>query len=230
MSDSEALGKDVHPEKSAYQATPWVPTIDGKNGEQKKAAADYTSVYGGTPETDASDDDKDKTPPELSGNVPTLHMSYTQAPDFLPTPRSKGTEGSSSALESGAFRVQLAALRTAEQLCLDACSAVIGEFDALKEQVSRAEEENFFGQKAGTYGVAVTTDAQSQLMPHNETFNPSKYDGESQAFADSIIPKMKNLLNAIGNTSVAMGQFPALLNNSGQAYATMDNASAFVDG
>ncbi|MEV6537138.1 hypothetical protein AB0M86_47665 [Streptomyces sp. NPDC051639] len=232
MSENEALGKDIHPEKSKYQATPWAPTIDGSNSEQKKAAEDYTNTYGGTPVADDPDKDKDddKTPPELSGNEPILHMSYTEAPDFVPTPRSGGTKGSSSAMESGAFHVQLSALRTTEQVCLDACSVVIGEFDTLKGQVEKASAENFFGQDAGQYGVAVTTDAQSQLMPHNETFDPSKYDAESKAFAESIIPKMKNLLNAVGNATVAMGQFPALLNNTGQAYATMDNASAFVDG
>ncbi|MEV6536788.1 hypothetical protein AB0M86_45780 [Streptomyces sp. NPDC051639] len=133
-------------------------------------------------------------------------------------------------MQSGAFRVQLGALRTAEHMCLDACSTVIGEFDTLKQHVENTNGDNFFGQLANHYGIAITTDAQSQLMPNNQTFDPSKYAEESKAFAESVIPQMKNLLNAIGNTSVAMGQFPALLNNSGPAYAAMDNASAFVDG
>ncbi|MFE1856694.1 hypothetical protein [Streptomyces sp. NPDC059489] len=229
MSDkgsSEALGRDIHPEKSKYQANPWVPTIDGSNGDQKKAAADYTSAYGGTPRTDGSGDEKDKTPPELSGKEPILHMSYTQAPDFVPTPRSGGTEGPSG-MESGAFRVQLAALRTAEQTSLDACARVIEEYNTLKGQVDKAAGDNFFGQDAGKVmpGAGLPTGGNGA-----DWWQPSKYDEESQAFADSIIPKMKNLLNAVGNATVAMGQFAALLNNSGQAYATMDNASAFVDG
>jgi hypothetical protein len=220
------LGTDVHPEKSRYQADPWEPAVNGKDGNQKKAGKDYTGVYGGTTKPDDGDD-KD-VPPELSGREPILRMSYTQAPDFVPAPRVKAADGTPPAMEGGDFSIDLGSLRAAEQTCLDACSAVIGQYDRLKGEVDKASGDNFFGQGAGTTQWTPSSGGPGSApgMPY---WQPDEYDDSSQQFADSIIPQMKNLLNAIGNATVAMGQFPALLNNTGQAYATMDNSSAFVD-
>jgi len=226
---NDPLGKNIHPETSKYQADPWQPTINDSDGNQKHAGKDYTGVYGVTPVIDDSDDNDDPPPPPKSGHEPILTMSYTQAPDFIPAPRTKGKDGTTPAMEAGAFAIDLATLRSAEQTCLDACSTVIDQYNQLKSEVEKAAaDDNFFGQGVGTtqWTPSVTPGAGVPGMPY---WSPDKYDDSSQQFADSIIPQMKNLLNSIGNATVAMGQFPALLNNTGQAYATMDNAAAFVD-
>jgi hypothetical protein len=220
------LGTNVHPEKSKYQADPWEPSVNGKDGNEKKAGKDYTGVYGGTTKPDDGDD-KD-VPPELSGREPILRMSYTQAPDFIPAPRQKPKDGTSPAMEGGDFSIDLGSLRAAEQTCLDACSAVIDQYDQLKGEVDKAAaDDNFFGQNVAT--TQYHPGPRPWVDPGEPYSQPDQYDDSSQKFADSIIPQMKNLLNAIGNATVAMGQFPALLNNTGQAYATMDNSAAFVD-
>jgi hypothetical protein len=54
-------------------------------------------------------------------------------------------------------------------------------------------------------------------------------DGEGAAFAASINPQQRKLLQAVAGSLQTMGVFTALLNNAGQMYANADLNSAFLD-
>ncbi|WP_202233305.1 hypothetical protein [Actinacidiphila reveromycinica] len=215
----------VEPIKSQHEKFPWEPTIDTSDGPQKKAGEDYTRVYGGTVQNGkSSGDDNDEV--EKSGREPILTMTYTTAPDFIPSADSGsgGTDGP-SALESGRFTVQLATLHSTEQDCLTATSAMVDGFDTVKGEVDKAAaDDNFFGQHVGKWQR--TESGKNGIQTQ---WQDDKYDEEAQHFADAIIPQMKNLLNSIGSAIEACGQFNALLNNAGQIYATIDHNAEFKD-
>lgn len=227
-----SVPRSVDPIASAYQQDPWEPTVDTSDGNQKKAGKDYTDVYGGTVtdggtgKDDKSGDGKDT--PAKAGKEPALTMVYTTAPDFLPgPPPPKNGTTPPGAMESGLFGVQLSALRATEQTFLDAASGMIAGYDTLRSVVDEAASgTDYFGQQAG-YSEPQETNSPYY---HPMGFDPDTYDQEAAEFAAAIVPQMKNLLNSIGHTVEACGQFTALLNNAGQTYATIDNNSVFRDG
>jgi hypothetical protein len=227
LSMSDQLGS-VKPIVPRYETsgTAWEPTIDSSDSNQTAAGDDYTSYYGGTPKQQQGD--PKSTPPEKSGNEPSLRMAYTTSPHIIPLPKSKSSDGP-TAMESGAFSIELSTLRSAEQTCLDATSEAIDAYGTLKDEVNKAaNDDNFFGQKAGTMEETSTATTGGDSIYHY--WQPDKYDDESQQFADAIIPQMKNLLNGVGSAIEAMGAFTALITDAGQSYATMDANSAFTDG
>jgi hypothetical protein len=218
----------VKPITSQYQAHPWEPTIDPSKDIEKAAAEDYTDVYGGTPKDGGSD--SASATPEKSGKEPNLRMSYSDAPHLIPQAESKSSKGSTT-MESGKFFISLSTLRTAEQTCLNATSQTIDGYNTLKNEVNKAiSNDNLFGQRVGSEQEYETANAWTGSNKSHYFWQADPYDESSQQFADTVIPQMKNLLNGIGNAIEAMGGFNALLNDAGQAYATMDHNAAFPDG
>jgi hypothetical protein len=215
-------------QKSKYSSKPWQPTIDPKDGSQKKAGEDYAKVYGGRPVEGTPDKSGD---PPVSGKVPAVSMAYTQAPHLIPWTNTGGEGSGSRDMQAGAFVARLSSVRTAEQACLDATAKAVTGYDTLKDVVMRAAaSEDLFGQHVGTWvdgthGQQATPDTVSAPVWH-----PDKYDESGQQFAASIVPQMKNLLNAAGGAIEAMGTYNALLNNACQLYATIDRNCAMTAG
>ncbi|WP_031525305.1 hypothetical protein [Streptomyces sp. NRRL F-5123] len=218
----------VKPIKSKYQAKPWQPTVDSSDHTQSSAGKDYTDVYGGTVNTASGDSGKGDGRHEKSGNEPHLSMAYTTAPNIVAT-KSGGAAGDKVlGMEAGRFSIQLSALISAEQTCLNATSSMVTGYGTLKAAVDKAAaDDNYFGQQTGQR--VANTSPSGQPGYYGGHWVADEADSESVEFAATIIPQMKNLLNTIGNVIEACGQFNALLNNAGQSYASMDLNSAFKD-
>nr|WSX75566.1 hypothetical protein OH826_17775 [Streptomyces sp. NBC_00899] len=218
----------VKPIKSKHQAHPWQPTVESSDGTQSAAGKDYTDVYGGKVNSASGDSGKGDGRHEKSGREPILKMAYTTAPDLV-APADSGGTGQAAAMESGRFSIQLFALLSAEQTCLNATSAMVAGYGTLKTVVDKAaSDDNYFGQLTG-HPVANQPDGGGRGGWYGDSWVPDAANAESKEFAATIIPQMKNLLNTIGNVIEACGQFNALLNNAGQSYATMDSKAEFKD-
>jgi hypothetical protein len=228
--------------KSSYEGTPpaFEPTVDlsAKDaGDEKKAAAKYTSIYGGSPQfinhPDSTEHLRNSPGTYVDTKVPVLATAYTDAPDLVPT-KPPGQTGSGSPGAAGGsaspFYIDLGAARAAEQTCLDATSRAMEGYDTLKRTVTTALNSNsIFGQEVGKTPRINPGGEPGQGPPGNlppPTF-PDKLDSEGRDFAASINPQMQSLLAQLGAVIEAMGQFDALLNNSFQMYAYTDHSSAF---
>jgi hypothetical protein len=217
----------VKPIKSKYQAHAWQPTVDSSDSSQSAAGKDYTDVYGGKVKSGSGGAGTGDGRNEKSGREPILAMAYTTAPDFIPASSSDPGKDAPTAMESGRFSIRLASLLSAEQTCLNATSAMVTGYGTLRKVVDNAiADDNLFGQQTGHW-VANTSDHQSGYL--GDHWVADGHAKESQEFAASIIPQMKNLLNNVGNVIEACGQFNALLNNAGQTYATIDHKAEFKD-
>jgi hypothetical protein len=203
------------PITSLYQGTPWEPTVyltgnKEANQAQQKAAAQFTSVYGGSPTVTSQG--APQSSPGSGAKVPTLTSAYQKAPDLVPNkpPSPSGGAGSPGGATSSSdpFSIDLGAALTAEQQCLNATQNAIAGYETLVTTVSPAMGSgSIFGQHADGNG--------DQLDP------------EGQQFAASTDPQMQQLLNAVGGVIGMMGQFNAMLNNAFQMYTWADYSSAF---
>jgi hypothetical protein len=207
----------VEPITSAYQQTPWEPTVDltgNKDSDQagQKAAAQYTGIYGGSPTvTDQSPPPPRDASPAATA-VPVLNPAYVQAPDFVPNAPPDSGGGTSAdaggASSSDPFYIDLGALLTAEQQCMNATLVAVEGYEILVNTVSAAiASDTIFGQHA---------DGQDNQL-----------NSEGQQFAATTDPQMQQLLNELGGVIEMMGQFNAMLNNAGQMYTYADDSSAF---
>jgi hypothetical protein len=196
---------------SGFQETPWEPTVyltgnKDSNQVQQNAAAQYTKIYGGSPTVTHG------SPPSAGTNdaapVPSLAAAYTQAPDFVPNapPMSGGGNGGNTPSSDVPFFIDLAALRAAEQQCLNATQNAIAGYETLTSTVSSAmASTTIFGQEVD-----------------NDQLDP-----DAKQFAKSIGPGMTTVLHFVGSVIEGMGQFNALLNNTGQMYTYTDSNCAF---
>ena len=218
------------PIESQYQATPWQPTVysgSGDTSDQDSAAKTYDSDYGGQYST-ASGSGPASTPDTTTYYDPTLSMAYTKAPDLIPLPNTgaQSSGGAPPATDYNPFSIQLGYLMSSEQTCLDATSTTVQGYQTLSSVVSNAiSSDSIFGQVVGTYSKPNPDKKVSWNEPTGVTYD--KLDSEGTAFASAIIPQMKQLLEAVGNITEAMGQFTALLNTTGQMYTDTDAQSAF---
>lgn len=223
------MSDPVKPITSEYQSPPWQPTVDtsaSDAGDEKSAAEQYDKVYGGsyTTTTTSSSSTSSTTYVELPS--PTMSMSYTTAPDLIPVANTSSGSGSSTAQLADAFSIQLGDLMSAEQACLDACNASVQGYQTLSSVVNAAmNSSSIFGQIVGSYQNP--GDGKASILAKNDGLTYDSLDSEGTSFAAAVNPQMQQLLETIGNTIEAMGQFTALLNNAGQMYTDTDAQSAF---
>jgi hypothetical protein len=219
---------------------PWEPTINSSSTQdEKNAAAQYTSVYGGSP-TGAT-----PSGPTLldSYGVPDLGMAYQQSPDLVPNAPGGGGTTSPSELAGAVayvlqyspnFGIDLAALLSAEQAVLDKTSATVTEYENLKSLVTNAaSSSSIFGQNVGFKDTWENTGTgrggRGPTAGHYLTRTVyENLDKEGIAFANAINPQMEYLLQQIGGVLEMMGTYAAMLNNAGQLYAYTDSKSALT--
>jgi hypothetical protein len=228
----KAIKPMTTPITSKYQTDPWEPTIyltgnKDANQDQQKAAAQYTSIYGGSPNVVNGSQPSGPTPQWAP--VGDLSTAFTQAPDLVPTPPSNSTSGTSGSAALGdtkPFYIDLGAARSAEQQCLNATSAAVSGFEALKATVGSAiDSGTIYGQdventEAINYG-------EGGKMPQNIQTTYDQLDQEGQAYAASADPAQSQLLAGCMAVIELMGQFNAALNNSFQMYTYTDANCAF---
>lgn len=225
------------PAKSKYDTTPWQPTVDTSNGDEKKAGQDYTDVYGGTPTYGTADGGGDSSSSMPPGNIPELTTAYTVAPDLVPTaerpgppgPRIPVFPGPDDGMTMGAFRIDLGALKSTEQSFLDATTASVHAYENLKGIVNDAiNSDTLFGQSVGAVSSnSGYTSLAAGGFGTTTTMDP--LDDEGTQFAASMGPELHNLLVSAAGVIELMGAFSAMLNNAAQMYTYTDSGSAFTD-
>jgi hypothetical protein len=219
------------PIDSIYQQTPWQPTVyqnASDASDVQKAAAAYDQYYRGSPTVTTGSPPAD-SPPDPAGNfaaayVPTLTNAYTQAPDFVPTPPpvTSGAGVGAAIGSSSAFNVDLGQVRGTEQTCLGAASAAIDGYNTLKNDVMPAvQSDNIWGQNVYQSSWVGSVGGSRSWQTNYDPLNK-----EGDAFAASVNPGMQQLLGQVGGAIEALGQFCALLNNSGQMYTYTDFESS----
>jgi hypothetical protein len=226
----EPVPPSTTPITSAYQDTPTEPTVyltgnKDANQAQQKAAAWYTRIYGGSATVVHGSAPSES--PGSGATVPALTTAYQTAPDFVPNaPPAPNPDGGGPAVPSSSdpFYVDLGALRTAEQTCLNATRATIQAYQTLLNTVSPAiSSGTIFGQDVED--TLYTTGGGKNLGPMKTAYD--QYDKEGQQVAAATDPAMQQLLYEVGGVIELMGQFNALLNNAGQMYTWTDDQSAF---
>jgi hypothetical protein len=196
---------------SAYQGTPWEPTVyltgnKESNQAQQSAAAQYTKTYGGS--ATVTHQGAPSSSPSDEAPIPSLAAAYQQAPDFVPNapPSGASGNGNSTPSSSNPFFIDLAALGAAEQQCLNATQNAIAGYETLASTVSSAMgSSTIFGQRVD-----------------NDQLDP-----QARQYASSTDAEMTQVLHYVGGVIEVMGQFNAMLNNAGQMYTYTDSSSAF---
>lgn len=219
----------TQPIAPAYQSTPWQPTIDTSAAkaelqDEQQAAAQYTSIYGGSP---LSSSHPASSPPGEGAVVPSLSVAYTDSPHLVPIPGKIPNNGAGlSGAVAEAFSIELGTLRASEQTCLNATAGAVDGYETLKSTVTSAiNSSTIFGQNAAM--ITANGRPSPAAVANGPASNLDPLDSEGQQFAASIDPQMEKLLYHVGAVIEAMGQFNAMLNNAGQMYTEADYNSAF---
>jgi hypothetical protein len=176
-------------------------------------------------------------------DFPKLEMSWDKRPSFNEDPPVVGGSGGSDSSEvdisaAGAFGVAFSALAASVQSMLGTSRTLVGEYENLKAQVTGGMD-TVFGQKSQLkpedryetdpsnynpgYGTGVSQAVGTMYKPQTET----DFAGPARQFADSMNPMQKKALQQIGATLENVGEYIALVNRLGQAYAQSDRHSWF---
>jgi hypothetical protein len=197
-----------------------------------------TSKYDTTPlpEPAAGDDAGTKSADngkDLSSLVPVDRVAWTAPPSFNvdPTDLPGAGSGATTTLTepSGDLKIDLGALRTAENGMLTQARGAVAKYEEVRAKVE-AVKGHVFGQGAqdandhsGYTSLAAGYDPQAGKT-HDNPFAAS-----GVTFAAEMNPAQERALLQIGSTLEQLGEYIALLNHSGQVYAETDRQSRFPD-
>lgn len=161
--------------------------------------------------------------------VPNLTMAWTSAPPFVSSGAGSGS-GSQTYPPCPDISVSLSSLRDAENSMLSSSMAIVDAYDQL-QTLFLDYQDWVYGQQAtityvsysggvegdNTYGANTEPDAiqqQAQQFANGQDGQPGM--NSQQAYA----------LQTIGGVMALVGEFIALINAAGNAYATADTNSA----
>jgi hypothetical protein len=156
-------------------------------------------------------------PPPGYASDPQLEMLWTTPPEFV------GTSGGGSSTKtpplSGSFMVSMGSLQSTEQGMLGAASTIVDAYNPLEQQVQSAvNSSTIFGQQATV--TVVPVGYRSAGPAQQEPDGPIQQ--AAQQFAPQINPSMTRALRLAADATFVCGVFIALLNHSGQNYASAD--------
>jgi hypothetical protein len=208
-------------------APAWQPTVytQDRGADVQKAAAEwYDTVYGGTYTTvDGKSPDAPGTP-DPGASIPAVSMAYTTPPDFIPAPATGTQSPDSSVILGEPFSIRLGDLMSCEETSLQATSNAVQAYEDLVPIVTDAiNSPSIFGQIVGRGPVQLP----GQYGGHFYPTSYSSSDDAGKAFASAMIPQYETALNALAGVIEAMGVWCALLNTTGQMYATADASCAY---
>jgi hypothetical protein len=170
----------------------------------------------------------DQSATQLSVLNPALYELWDHVADYVPTPPG-GVGGSGETVPMHAsVSVDLASVRAVETEVYNALGGFIEEYTVLDaDALAAIRSESFFGQQA-TYSVQQTVYGTYALqMPTISTVTyADAIQSYASAFASDIRPSVTIALAAAADAIEALGQFAALLQAGGFAYASADSASA----
>lgn len=168
---------------------------------------------------------------DLSGLVPTDKVAWGEPPSFNIDPKKiaqdPGTEPPVAAAElSGDLKIDLGAVRTTERAMLTESRAAVAKYEEVRAKVM-AKKDTVFGQGAHTDGHYNNLNEKSYNFYTPGKDNPFAPAGE--AFAADMNPAMERALLQAGMALEKLGEYIALINNSGQVYAHTDRESRFPE-
>jgi hypothetical protein len=190
-------------------------------------------------------------PPGMPGDVPPFALAapvlqmlsaWASVPDFTPQ-SADGGGGTTSSF--GPISVNLATVRSAEQTILTQLTNLVQQYEALAQLTGTdVDTPNFFGQDA-TATVLEVADPAEVVPPAGQSIYNStppadpvatipdaliqytaRYALEGTASSPGLMYAIPDALSGLGNVLEGIGQFLAALQQSGDAYASADSASA----
>ncbi|MDH6565085.1 hypothetical protein M2160_000106 [Streptomyces sp. SAI-117] len=181
---------------------------------------------------DGAADPSEDNGKDLSHLVPDTEVVWAVPPSFNidPTDLTKGGDGPPSeeiTEPSGDLRVDLGALRTAEQSMLTEARGAVDKYEEVRALVA-AVKDTVFGQGAKDAYERRGDNSNSMAydpLQGKSVANPFAKTGET--FAAEMNPAMERALLEVGATIEKLGEYIALLNHSGQVYAEADRKSRF---
>jgi hypothetical protein len=165
-------------------------------------------------------------------------VAWGTPPSFNnPPPGASGSgSGSSDVIPVGPFRIDTGSVRAAESSMLGATREAIASYEALKERVLAVKDTVWIPpQRKGPQPDNVTSPGGAfaggvPIPPPGQTAQQAgtaDLTAIGKQIADEMNPSMEKALWQMGNALEVMGQFIALINQSGQTYAQTDRAAKF---
>ncbi|MER5596013.1 hypothetical protein [Streptomyces sp. NPDC002265] len=169
---------------------------------------------------------------DFSYLVPTMTVGWNSLPSFndTETPQPGGGPSASTLADSGPFYFAADTVRATETTLLTQARIGVSHYEALRQSVNTVLQGKFWG-PAHPSGVAVNVDPStggggSQL---GDTMHRDDeiLAGIGDEFARHINPAMQKVLALLSNSLELLGNYIAVVNATGQSYATVDRHSRF---
>jgi hypothetical protein len=183
----------------------------------------YTSPEAPPPSTSSSSG----APIPANAEVPDLAMVWGTAPGFSALGSGGSASSSSTPPVASDLSIDLGSLLDGENSMLSASSTIVAAYESLKQQF-QSGEDSVFGQGAKTYTSVATGVSQDPVATHSQA-DPIQSMAQAFANGQNGQPGMNDVeayaLQQIGNAMALVGEFIALMNSSGNSYATADTNS-----
>lgn len=187
---------------------------------------------------DGSIDDPDAGK-DLSNLVPTMGVGWTAPPSFNLDPNggAGGGQSVSNVADSGPILFDGPTVRATENTLLSEGRNAISDYETLRARVDAVvHTPNFWAPKHPDSPIAAMNTGSATP---NTGYYQSKEDRDNQdqetlaqigeEFGRHIGPAMQKALAMQSNSFQLLGNFVAMINNSGQSYGRVDRASRFPE-
>ncbi|MEV6994322.1 hypothetical protein AB0N87_34895 [Streptomyces sp. NPDC093228] len=175
---------------------------------------------------------------DFGGLVPVMGVEWETPPSFnlYPTGGSGRGNPGTDVPDSGPISFDATAVRATENALLTQGRNAVGNYEALRRHVDSAVHGQFWGPKHAYttpyVNPGVTPNPAGGWSPPLDS--TEKEDQEALArfgeeFAGHINPAMQKALALQSNALELLGNYIAMINNAGQSYAHVDQASRFPD-
>ncbi|WP_328356094.1 hypothetical protein OG800_16060 [Streptomyces sp. NBC_00445] len=173
---------------------------------------------------------------DLSGLVPTTEVAWDTPPSFniKPTDLSSGGGGDEPPDQevtepSGDLKIDLGAMRTAEQSILTETRGAVDKYEEVRTLVVSVQD-TVFGQTAmDEYERQGDNTGSQGYNPQVGESYPNPFAETGQKFAAEMNPAMERALLHVGSTLEKLGEYVAMINHAGQVYAETDRQCRFPD-
>ncbi|MFF4243532.1 hypothetical protein ACFYY2_03550 [Streptomyces sp. NPDC001822] len=176
---------------------------------------------------------------DLSHLVPTMGVGWTAPPSFNLDPNG-GTGGGQSVgtvADSGPILFDAATVRATENTLLTQGRNAVANYETLRARVDAVvHSAAFWGPKHPDSPVAAMNTGSATPNTGYYQSQKDRDDGDTETlaqigdeFARHIGPAMQKALAMQSNALELLGNYVAMINNSGQSYGRVDRASRFPE-
>lgn len=181
-------------------------------------------------ESSGSDEDFPDEGKDLSGGVPDVNVMWEGTPSFNIGPQGGSSGGGSNddddMVNVRRFHMDATSVRAAEENMLTETRSVVSSYTQLKEKVA-SEKGTVFGQGLTYWREQVSSGYAQSMAPRDPELITSEFAGDD--IAKVLNPIQEQVLAEIGGLLGTTGQFIAMINRTGQAYAQADRESKFPE-